>query len=573
LSAIHHDRIQAFLTVALARRPTLRDIRLASGLVLFAYVTSHLVNHALGLISIDVAERGLALGVRVWQSVPGTVLLYGAAATHLTLAFVAIYRRRTLRMPPADLLRIVLGLGIPLLLIGHAVGTRLAYELYDYAPEYHRVVWALRTSNGEGRQLALLVPGWLHGCLGLHFAFCRRPLYQRLRFVLFAGALLLPVLAGLGFLSMSKELAASLSFRAATDLVPAAVSAQLLTLARLRDTILAVYFSSIALVFAAREIRALVERHRKLLVTIAYPNRVVRVPHGWTVLEASRSHHIPHMSMCGGRARCSTCRVRVTSGEAHCPPPEPDEAHTLARIGAPAGVRLACQLRPRGDIAVVPLLAAAPAPLLPVPVHNSVEREIAVMLVDWCDRSAFEKRHLPQDVVYLARLFGEAVASSAATGDGVHCEIGGDEVVVLFGLDGDFAHACRTALEAAARVERALGTLGDRLEREFGGAARFTVVVHAGHAAVGDIGFQDAQRLMAVGAATDTAKRLRARAAELGLRFIVSSAVIDGAAAKIASDEAQRVELAAAVGPTVAYAMSSTTGAFRSAVVESAILP
>ena len=567
LSAIHHDRVQAFLTDALARRPTPRDIRLASGLVLFVYVTSHLVNHALGLISIDAAERGLALGVRVWQSVPGTVLLYGAAATHLTLAFVAIYRRRTLRMPPADLLRIVLGLGIPLLLIGHAVATRLAHELYDYAPEYHRVVWALRTSNGEGRQLALVVPGWLHGCLGLHFAFCRRPLYQRLRFVLFAGALLLPVLAGLGFLSMSKELAANLAFRATMEVIPAAAPAQGLALARLRDTMLALYFSSIALVFAAREIRALVERRRNLLVTIAYPHRVVRVPRGWSVLEASRSHHIPHMSMCGGRARCSTCRVRVTSGEAHCPPPEADEAHTLARIGAPAGVRLACQLRPRGDIAVVPLLAAAPAPLLPAPVRNSVERDIAVMLVDWCDRAAFAKRHLPQDVLYFVQLFGETVASIVSNEDGAHREIGGDEVVVLFGLDGDFAHACRTALEAAARVERALKAFENRLEREFGGAARFTVVVHAGHAAVGDIGFQDAHRVIAVGAATDTAKRLRAQAAELGLRFIVSSTVIDGAGAKIASDDAQRVELAPAGGPTVAYAMSSITSAFASTVV------
>jgi adenylate cyclase len=567
LSAVYHDRVQAFLTLALARRPTQRDIRLASGLVLFGYVTSHLVNHALGLISIDAAERGLALGVRLWQSVPGTVLLYGAAATHLTLAFVAIYRRRTLRMPPADLLRILLGLGIPLLLIGHAVATRLAYELYDYAPEYHRVVWMLWTSNGEGRQLALLVPGWLHGCLGLHFAFCRHRLYQRLRFVLFAGALLLPVLAGLGFLSMGKELATNPSFRTATDAVSAAAPAEGLALARLRDGILALYFSSIALVFAAREIRALVERKRKLLVTIAYPHRAVQVPRGWTVLEASRSHHIPHMSMCGGRARCSTCRVGITSGEAHCPAPEADEARTLARIGAPPSVRLACQLRPRGDIAVVPLLAVAPASLLPAPARTSVERDIAVMLVDWCDRRAFAMRHLPQDVVYLARLFGEAVVTTVGTDDGANCEIGGDEVVVLFGLDGDFTHACRSALEAAARVERALVAFGNRLEREFGDAARFTLVVHAGHAAVGDIGFQDAHRLMAAGAATDTANRLRLRAAELGVRFIVSSTVIDGAAAKIASDDAQRVEFAGGGAPTVAYAMSSITGAFASAVV------
>jgi adenylate cyclase len=567
LSAIYHDRVQDPPTGAFAHRPTQRDIRLASGLVLFAYVTAHLVNHALGLISIDAAERGLALGVLVWQSLPGTVLLYGAAATHLTLAFVAIYRRRTLRMPPADLLRILLGLGIPLLLIGHAVATRLAHELYGHAPEYHRVVWTLWTSNGEGRQLALLVPGWLHGCLGLHFAFSRRRLYQRLRFVLFAAAVLLPVLAGLGFLSMGKELAASPSFVAAMQAIPAAAPAEGLTLARLRDGALALYFSAIALVFAAREIRALIERRRNLLVTIEYPQRVVRVPRGWTVLEASRSHHIPHMSMCGGRARCSTCRVRVVSGEAHCPAPEADEAQTLARIGAPASVRLACQLRPRGDIAVVPLLAAAPAPLLPTSVRNSVERDIVIMLVDWRGRTAFTERHLPQDALYFARLFGEAVVSAVRMGDDAHCELDGDVVTVLFGLNGDFAHACRSALEAAARLGRALEAFRNRHEREFGDAARFTVVMHAGHAAVGDIGFQDAHRLVAVGPATDTANRLRARAAELGDKFIVSSTVIDGAGATIASDSAQRIELAAAGATTIAYTTSSITRAFAPAIV------
>ena len=567
MSATHLERAYVSTTAVLARRLTQRDIRLASGLVLFVYVALHLVNHALGLISIDAAERGLGLAVRVWQSVPGTVLLYGAAGTHLTLAFVAIYRRRTLRMPPADLLRIVLGLGIPLLLIGHAVATRIASELYSFPPVYHRVVWALWTSNGEGRQLALLVPGWLHGCLGLHFAFNRRQLYQRLRFVLFAGALLLPILSGLGFLSMGKELAMSPSFRASMDTVPTPTPAEGLVLARLRDGALAFYFSAIALVFAARAIRALVERRRKLLVAIAYPHRIVHVPQGWTVLEASRSHHIPHLSMCGGRARCSTCRVRVTSGEEHCPAPEADEARTLARIGAPPNVRLACQLRPRGDIAIVSLLAAAPALFLPEPRRASVERDIAVMLVDWRDRAAFAQRNLPQDMVYLVRLFGEAVVGSVRAEDGAHCELGGEEVVVLFGLESDFAHACQSALAAAACVERALEALGSRLEREFGGAARFTVVVHAGHAAVGDVGFQDVHRLVAAGATVDTAIRLRARAAELGTRFIVSSTLIDGAAANIASGNAQRIECASDGESTVAYAMASIIRAFAPVAV------
>ena len=81
-----------------------QNLRLVSGLILFAYVTAHFANHALGLISIAAAERGLRFAVAGWHSVPGTVLLYGAAGIHISLAFVTLYEHRTLRMPPMELL-------------------------------------------------------------------------------------------------------------------------------------------------------------------------------------------------------------------------------------------------------------------------------------------------------------------------------------------------------------------------------------------------------------------------------------------------------------------------------------
>src|SRR6266581_8493299 len=190
-----------------AYRVTRRDLRLGSGLVLFAYVTAHFTNHALGLVSVNVAEVGLRVAVVFWHSLPGTALLYSAASIHVALAMVAIYERRTLRLPPLEALRIALGFGIPLLLIGHLTSTRFAFELYGLRSDYARIVWALWTSDGQGRQLGLLAPGWLHGCLGLNFAFGRRPLFRRMRPLLFGLALLLPVLAALGFLSMGRELA------------------------------------------------------------------------------------------------------------------------------------------------------------------------------------------------------------------------------------------------------------------------------------------------------------------------------------------------------------------------------
>ena len=323
--------------------PSRRNLRLCTGVILFIYVAVHLFNHALGLISIAVAERGLRVAVAVWQSPPGTLVLYGAAATHIALAFVALYQRRTLRMPPLELLRIVLGLSIPTLLIAHAVGTRLAFEMYRHPPDYAHVVWMLGHSGREGRQIALLVPGWLHGCLGLNFAFGARAWYPRLRLPLFGAALLLPVLAVLGFLSMLKEvsLLAQDPVWVATTVVELG-DVQRIALGNVRDGLIALYFGLIAAVFIARAARTVVEQRRGSLVLISYPGRTVRVPRGWSVLEASRSHHLAHVSRCGGRARCSTCRVRVVAGEDQCPPPSEDERRTLLRINAPAGTRLAC---------------------------------------------------------------------------------------------------------------------------------------------------------------------------------------------------------------------------------------
>ena len=512
--------------------PSRRDLRLASGLVLFAYVALHFVNHALGLVSVAVAERGLALTLALWHSVPGTVILYGAVSIHLALAFDAIYSRRTLRMAPLDLLRIVLGLGIPTLLIGHAVGTRLAWEMYRQSPQYARVVWSLWATDGQGRQLALLAPGWLHGCLGIHLAFAQRPLYQRLHRVLFAAALLLPVLGGLGFFAMGKELAADQANRGHLDASITLPAAGNTLLQHVREDLLGIYLLAIASVFAARAIRSWVEGRRRTLVAIGYPQRTVRVPRGWTVLEASRSHHLPHVALCGGRARCSTCRVRVTGGEDRCPPPGPMEQATLVRIQAGAGIRLACQLRPDGDIVVVPLLRPHHRTSAPPHPPLAVEQEVVLVCVDWRNSEAIASTLLPHDAVFLSRLFGNAVATAILAAGGIECDPRAGGTVAVFGIDSDLPRACRSALSGARRIDSALSELSGHWEAEFGVMPDFAICVHAGPAALGEIGSDAARRLTAAGPAIDTARRLRAVAARKGTRILLSVDVLEHAGAQ-----------------------------------------
>jgi adenylate cyclase len=507
-------------------RLTRQNLRLGSGLILFAYVAAHLTNHALGLISIAAAEDGLRVAIAVWHSVPGTVLLYGAVAIHISLAFVALYERRTLRMPPLEALRIALGLGIPTLLIAHAVTTRLAFEAYGVEPNYARVVWTLWHSNRECRQMALLVPGWLHGCLGLNFAFGRRVWYQRLRFFLFGVALLLPVLALLGFLAMLKEvslLAQDPTWIGANVLSLDAMQAK--KLAWTTDVLLATYFAVIVAMFGARLLRRALENWRGTLVSITYPGRTVQVPRGWTVLEASRSHHIPHVSMCGGRARCSTCRVRIVAGGDHCPTPEQNELSTLNRIHAVPGTRLACQLRPQGNVTVVPLVAATPSHT-PELANGAVERQIAIMVVDfrWTARP---RRVLPQDLLYLLNRYSEIVGDTVRTEGGIPIQFFGDGVMALFGLEVEAREANGQALSAAARVQHRLHALGDRLALELGSAADFVIYLHTGSAGVGESGDHATRTLAAVGNTIDVARQLAAQRDNGDVeRIVLSEAVM-----------------------------------------------
>src|SRR5262249_56004097 len=97
--------------------------------------------------------------------------------------------------------------------------------------------------------------------------------------------------------------------------------------------------------------------------------RAVTVPVGFTILEASRTAGVPHASVCGGRGRCSTCRVRVVLGLTDLPTASEAEQRVLARVGAAPDVRLACQTRPVRDVAVAPLLAPSTAPTHPLPPH------------------------------------------------------------------------------------------------------------------------------------------------------------------------------------------------------------
>lgn len=531
---------------------TRRDLRLASGLILFTYIALHLTNHALGLVSLSFAEAGLRIAVSFWQSLPGTVLLYGAAATHFLLALWAIYERRTFRLPPIELVRLALGLWLPVLLIGHATTTRLQFALFGDPPQYMRIVWTLWASGAQGRQFALLAPGWLHGCMGVYLAFNRRQLFQRLRYILFAIALLLPVLAALGFLAMGKELAGVTDPTVISAHLSEAQIAHQMEIRHWRDALVAIYVALIGATFAARGARNIIERSRKQLVAITYPSRTVHVPRGWTVLEASRSFHIPHASICGGRARCSTCRVRVTAGNAWCDPPQSDEHETLQRIGVPPDIRLACQLRPRGDISVTPLVRPPHTVFRPVAPQPSAERDVVVMFSDLLNRTELARDSLPQDLLYVLTLYVELVIGTIRTAGGAISYIGHNRICALFGLECGIDQACRQALQAASDIDQALQRLNARLSRQWDCKARIAVSIHAGSGIVSEFSSCEPPSPIVVGEVADNAEELSKAAHAEDKLFAIAQSVFAAAGVEPAPT-AKLIELRVPGGRNAAF--------------------
>ncbi len=173
---------------------------------MFAYLATHLLNHALGVFSLKLAEDALNLALVVWRNPVATLLLYGAAATHFALALWTLYSRREWHLPLIEIVRLAAGFSFPLLLIGHAISARLGDTFFDIRPSYESTIANLLAAGTQGTQLALLAPGWLHGCLGLWIYLRRFDAMQRLKPLMIALVILIPLMAAFGFLRMATEI-------------------------------------------------------------------------------------------------------------------------------------------------------------------------------------------------------------------------------------------------------------------------------------------------------------------------------------------------------------------------------
>jgi adenylate cyclase len=517
------------------RGVSVRQVRLVCGLVLFAYLVSHFLNHALGNISMDALASGVYYHTAFWQFLAVAIAFYTAALVQAGLGIWARYERRQFRWKAIEPLQLVLGLSIPALIITHIAGVRLGHTLFGHEKLYPQVFFAywIVWPYKMWLMFAVLTISWVHGCIGLYFWLRMKAFYQRAAPFLLAAAVLVPTLAMLGLYQGGRGVVDNDSAEwRAENLTRDKVGtpAEQAVLGTIENYFLIGYLGLIGFVLLAKGARALNER-RGGMVSLSYGNgRVVRVPKGLSVLEASLRNNVPHASVCGGRARCSTCRIRVIGDCASLPAPSKREAFVLNRVGAGAdpAIRLACQLRPETDLSFfqifLPQITAASL-RTSSPARIGEERYLVSMFVDMRGSTKLAEKRLPFDTVFIVNRFLGAVSQAVVECGGQPNQFVGDGQLALFGLSTNPQTACRQALRAAAMISANVDELNQFLSHDLREPIRFGIGIHGGEVIIGDIGYRDHMVFTALGDAVNVAARLQDMTKSLACEAVVSEEV------------------------------------------------
>jgi len=540
-------------------------LRLGSGLIMLAFVISHLMAHVALLISFEWADMALAVLMAPWRTIAGTAVLFGAFLVHYANALWSIYQRRSLRMPRWELWQLVLGFAIPLLATLHVVAVRVGDLAFGVHSSYASVLltyWYSAPRLGVLQTIALLVV-WTHACIGVHFWLRTKPWYRDWVVWFRAFAVLLPTLALAGFVAAGNQTlreAADPDYVNTTRENTHATAESVEAIYRIAYFAFGVHIGLVGLAFGARALRGWLYRRRAPpILTHANGRRMAILP-GATVLETLRDNGVPHASVCGGRARCTTCRVMVTQGPDALPEPAQQEAAALKRIKASPGTRLACQIRPTEDIAIMPLFNADVSALdgrLRGGLEGS-ERLITVVFVDLRGFTTIGEAKLPYDVLYLLnQFFGEMTRALTVT-NGHYSQFTGDGLMAIYGLhEADPERGAADALRGAREMLIRLDRLNKQLRNEISQPLQIGIGIHHSEAIVGAMGPPRSQIITAIGDTVNICARLESLTKEFNVPVVVSRQAAEAARLDTGGQTLHEVSVKGRVAKVEFYALET----------------
>jgi adenylate cyclase len=542
-------------------------LRIASGLVLFVYALLHFVNIGLGMLSPEWMDTAQDWRQLVTRSLLGSIVIYAALSIHMALALVKLAQRGTLRMPLGEAAQLALGVFIPVLLVAHLIHTRTAHEIYGVNDEMGYIMLLIYDTADGWKQSLLLLVVWVHGCLGLHFWLRGKAWWRSALPTLIGLATLVPAFALAGFLVEGRRvraLWADPDERAAmTEQFNFPDQETFATLIGLTEQLRWVFGAAMALVALAYGIKYI--RTRKRSVTITYSaGPQITAPRGLTLLEMSRLRGVPHASLCGGRGRCTTCRVIVEEGAELLHPPSEAEARSLAAAGADSNMRLACQIKPVQSATVFRIFRPDGKGRNRNHASQGEEKELALLFLDMRGFTARTTGQLPYDVVFLLNRFFDAIVPPINAEGGTVDKYLGDGFLALFET-ATAQSSAQAALRAIEGIAKALQAFNEKLISEGQSPVAIGIGAHLGDVVLGEIGAAGQAPRTLIGDTVNTASRIEGVTKEYKVQALISAPVLNAAGHHV--PESQMISLSLRGLNTPLHALPLTEASTLSAQI------
>jgi len=250
-----------------------------------------------------------------------------------------------------------------------------------------------------------------------------------------------------------------------------------------------------------------------------------------TILAASLREGIPHAYACGGRARCSICRVSVEEGLEFCSQRSRGERIMSERLHFSPEIRLACQTKIVGHVKVRRLVIddddiEFTRSIAEGPRTASIgeEKHLAILFADVRGFTALSERMLPYDVIYFLNRYFHHTSKVIEHYGGYVDNYMGDGLMALFGHD-NTPDARFRAVSAGLTMLEEVRKRSGHFEALYGVNVRIGVGIHYGNVVLGTIGAADRHRITAIGDAVNFASRIESANKKYGTELLISSEV------------------------------------------------
>lgn len=282
-----------------------------------------------------------------------------------------------------------------------------------------------------------------------------------------------------------------------------------------------------------------------------------------TILDVTLRAGIAHTHVCGGRARCSTCRVHVIDGLEHVTSRNAEEEALAKTLKLPADIRLACQTCTTGDITI----RRAVVDELDIEIISeqfgddsgaSLGREIdaAILFTDVVNYTEFAASLPAYDVVHVLNRYYRTMNDIIEKHSGVISDVAGDGILALFGVLSERENAVLDAVVSVKEMQAALVSFNEYLDQMYGWTFGIRAGVHFGSVVVGNFDTGRMRKVAAIGDAVNLASRIETANKEFGTQLLISSAAHERVASEVDAKAMEPTALKGKEGSYVLHAVA-----------------